>query len=309
MSAVGYYIFYGLTWIITLLPLPVLYIFSDITWFFAYYIFRYRRKVAFTNLHNAFPGKENREIRRIARRFYLHYCDEFVETMALIHMSPDEIKRRLTYLNPEVMHNLYEKGKSVIGVIGHYGNWEWLASLPLTFRYQACGIYKPLNDKRFDRLFIRMREKFGVVTIPMDLSLKKMLEFHKSGIRTITLFLTDQRPIRRNIRYWTTFLNQDTPVLLGTERIGKKTNQAIVFFNLQKLRRGYYQVEFIPLFENPQEARPYEITEKHVQVLEDIIRKNPEYWLWSHRRWRHNKKKWMKWAEDHNIEWEEKPHE
>ncbi|HDR89221.1 MAG TPA: hypothetical protein ENN63_06290 [Bacteroidetes bacterium] len=301
MPACWYYIFYSAVWLLTCLPLRVQYFISDLCFILIYYMAGYRRKIALGNLRMAFPDKSPAEIRRIARHFYRHFCDQFVETMNLMHMGEDEMIRRFRFKNPEVIDRLYRQNKSIVAVFGHYGNWEWLASLPLRFEYLSCAIYKPLNNKYFDRLYIRLREKFGVKTIPMSLTLKKMLEYKNSGIPTITLFLTDQRPIRRNIRYWTRFLGQPTPVLTGAERIAKKTGQAVVFFHIMKRKRGYYEVEFIPITEDPGKTPDFWITEQHTRILEKTIREQPEYWLWTHRRWRHRLERYREWAEKNKV--------
>jgi len=301
LSAIGYYIFYCLIRTVTMLPLQVLYLLSDVTYYFTYYLIRYRRQVVFTNLRRAFPENDERQNRQIAKRFYRHYCDLLAETMKLVHMSPVEIRKRVRYLNPGLLDELYDRGKSVIAVIGHYGNWEWLAGLPLHIKYQAFAIYKPMNNKQFDRFFIRLREQYGVKTFPMEHTVRRMVENRRNGLRTITMFLSDQRPIKRTIRYWTTFLRQDTPVLLGAERLAKKLDEAVVFFDVRKVQRGYYEVEFRLITDDPSGTKPCEITEKHVRVLESIIIEKPEYWLWSHRRWRHDKARWLTWAEQHGI--------
>ncbi len=301
MKLIAYTIFYSFTWLITLLPLRALYFFSDLAYLVIYYVAGYRKQIVFQNLNKAFPDMPARETRRIARTFYRHFCDQFVETMALIHMGEKEMRRRLLYKNPDLIDRLYREKKSIIAVFGHYGNWEWLASLPLRFSHTSCAIYKPLNDQRFDRLFRHIREKFGVHTIPMALTLKKMLQYRNEGTPTITLFLADQRPIRRNIRYWTRFLGQPTPVLTGSERIAKKTGQAVVFFNIQKVRRGIYELEFIPVTEDPGKTADFWITEQHTRILEKIIRDKPEYWLWTHRKWRHSLQKYRKWAAENGI--------
>ncbi len=289
MSNIGYYILFGIFWIIMLLPLRVLYLFSDILYFFSYYLIAYRKKVTLTNLKKSFPEKSSVEIRKIAKRFYRHLFDQFIESFKLLQMNEEQILKRFDYRNPEVLDELYSKDKSIITVFGHYGNWEWLASLPLVTKYKVLAIYKPLANSSFDKFFIRLREKFGIKTITIQQTLKKILDYQQNKELTITFFLGDQRPMRRYIKYWTTFLNQDTPILLGVEKISKQTDQAVVFIDIQKKKRGFYKIVFIKLFENPKETEEFEITEKHIRILEKIIINRPEFWLWSHRRWKHEK--------------------
>jgi KDO2-lipid IV(A) lauroyltransferase len=242
------------------------------------------------NLKNSFPDKSDDEINVITRNFYKHLCDNFIESMYVLNMSESELKKRYHYKNPELLRQLYDKNKSIILVIGHYGNWDWLCGLPLYTDHKVFAIYHPLSNKYFDELFNRIRKKFGVGLIQMSTSYREMLEASQNQILTVTLFLADQRPVWSSIRYWTTFLRQETPVLLGSELIAKKLDQAVIYLDVQKIRRGYYDVEFKLLYENPLQTKDHEITEAHTRMLENIITRKPEYWLWSHRRWKHNRK-------------------
>ncbi len=272
-------------WLLTLLPLRVLYIISDIC-FIIIYLLGYRRKVVMMNLKNSFPEKSHKELKTIAHRFYHHFCDSFIESFYALNISEKEIRKRYRYKNPEILNHLFEKKKSIILVFGHYGNWDWLNSLPLYTGHLNYALYHPLRNKYFDELFIRIRGKFGVKLIPMKTAYKDMLAASKKNILTITYFLTDQRPVWSSIRYWTTFLNQETPVLTGSEVIARKLDQAVVYLDIQKIKRGYYEAEFEIITENPTETKEFEITESHTRKLESIIIKKPEFWLWSHKRWK-----------------------
>jgi KDO2-lipid IV(A) lauroyltransferase len=283
------YIAYGFLKLISYLPLRVLYIFSDIIFFLVYHVAGYRKQVVHTNLKNAFPDKSEKEIRKIGKEFFSHFCDSFIETIKLWTIGEKEIKKRCQFLKPDFFDQYKQSGKSVIAILGHYGNWEWMTSFPAWKDVNLLPIYKPLHNKVFDNLYIELRERFGAKTLPKDDTLRTMLGYRNKKEFTITVFLGDQTPNKRSIHYWTKFLNQDTPILQGTERIAKKLNQAVVFCNMQKIRRGYYEVDFIPLFDNPKETKEFEITEKHTRVLEEYISKNPAYWLWSHKRWKHKK--------------------
>ena len=262
---------------------------SDFFFLIVYYAARYRKRVVMMNLMNSFPEKSEDEIKTIARKFYRHLCDNFIESFYVLNMSEKEFRKRYRYRNPELLRQLLNKDKSIILVMGHYGNWDWLCSLPLYFDQQVLAIYHPLSNKYFDELFNRIRNKFGVRLIQMKTAYREMLTATWNQILTITLFLTDQRPIWSSIHYWTTFLNQETPVLIGSESIAKKLNQAVVFADIQKIRRGYYDVEFKLVCENPEQTREFEITETQTRMLEEIIVKKPEYWLWSHKRWKHKR--------------------
>jgi Kdo2-lipid IVA lauroyltransferase/acyltransferase len=264
-------------------------LFSDFIFIIIYYIVRYRRDVVHSNLQLSFPEKTELELKEIGRKFYRHLCDSFIESFAMNGMNDAEIMKRYTYSNIDIINDLYNRGKSIIMTVGHYNNWEWYAGLQLHTKLRVIGIYKPLNNPYFNKHIIRLREKYGAQAIPMATSLKKLMEYHNQKILTITGFLTDQRPLAKNIEYWTTFLNQETPVQLGAEKIGKKLNYAIGYGHTRKIKRGYYETEFSILCENPRETADFEITEMHTRALEKTIREKPEYWLWSHRRWKHNR--------------------
>jgi KDO2-lipid IV(A) lauroyltransferase len=243
------------------------------------------------NLRNSFPEKSEDEIKTIARKFYRHLCDNFIESFYVLNMSEKEIRKRYRYRNPELLRHLQDKNKSIILVMGHYGNWDWLCGLPLSCEQQVLAIYRPLTNKYFDELFTRIRSKFGVRLIQMKTAYREMLTAAQNHVPTITLSLTDQRPAKRSIHYWTNFLNQETPVLTGSEAIAKKLDQAVVFADIQKVRRGYYDVELKLISDYPGQTKEFEITENHTRMLEKIIVRKPEYWLWSHKRWKHNRKK------------------
>ncbi|GAB7088319.1 lysophospholipid acyltransferase family protein [Marinifilum fragile] len=289
MTKIFSYIAYGFIKLLSYLPLPVLYIFSDIIFFIVYHVVGYRKQVVHTNLKNAFPEKSDKEIKKIGKEFFSHFCDSFIETIKLWTISEKEIKKRCKFLQPDFFDQYKESGKSVMAILGHYGNWEWMTSFPAWKDVNLLPIYKPLHNKVFDKLYIQLRERFGAKTLPKDDTLRTMLRYRSEKEFTVTVFLGDQTPNKNSIHYWTKFLNQDTPILQGTERIAKKLDQAVVFCSMQKVKRGYYEVDFIQLFDNPKETEDNEITEKHTRVLEEIIQKNPAYWLWSHKRWKHKK--------------------
>lgn len=289
MGTIGYYIFYSLNWIMTLLPLRVIYIFSDIMFLFLYYFPGYRRKIVDTNLRNSFPEKSQEELRIIARKYYHHLCDLIIETLKLTHIRKDEMMRRMRLTNPEVLEKLYNEGRDVVIVMGHYCNWEWLNILPLYTRLRNVLIYKPLQNKHFDRFLFSLRITNDCDPTPMANVVREIIKNRKINRRALYGFMTDQTPPRGEIKYWTNFLNQDTPVYLGAEKIAIKYDMAIVYFNIQKIKRGYYTFTAETLFEHTAGLPEDQITETHVKRLEEIIREKPEFWLWSHRRWKHKR--------------------
>ncbi len=288
-TAIFFYIYYGLCFLVSLLPMRVQYLFSDLLFVFAFYFPGYRKKLVFENIRKAFPEKSGLWVRNTARSFYRHMCDTIIETFAMLNFRKKDIMTRYRYKNPEVLYRYFEEGRSVVAVFGHYGNWEWFAGFPLVTPFRVLALYKPLKNKHFDRMVTSLRQKFGVVTVPVKQSLRRLLYYRNKGEPTITLFLGDQRPGPDRLNHWTTFFGRNTPVFTGTEKVAVKLDQPVVFLDIQKIKRGYYEVEIIPLFEKPGLTRPGEITEGHTRILEKIIRKKPEYWLWSHNRWKYTK--------------------
>jgi KDO2-lipid IV(A) lauroyltransferase len=289
MGAIGYYIFYGINWIITLLPLPVLYIISDILYLVLYYFPSYRRKVVATNLKNSFPEKTEEELKSIEKKYYIHLADLVIETFKVTHMTKAEQRKRFTYSNLEIIDKLREEKRDVIAVLGHYNNWEWPTLLPYYLKYKIIIIYKPLQNKYFNRFINNNRSKFGIVLTPTSQIIREIVNYKRNNINTLSVFISDQTPPKGDIKYWTTFLNQDTPVFTGVEKIASKYDMAIVFFHIQKVKRGHYNLDIELLLDHTAGLPEKLITEAHVRRLEEVIREKPEYWIWSHRRWKHKR--------------------
>jgi KDO2-lipid IV(A) lauroyltransferase len=290
MGTVGYYIFYGINWIITLFPIRILYISSDILFLFLYYFPSYRKKIVAENLRNSFPEKSTKEIALIARKFYRHLADLFIETLKLTHLSNNQLKKRMTVSNPELIEGLYDAGRDVAVVHSHYNNWEWLGvCYPLYTRYRTVSIYKPVQNSLFDRFVNNLRKRNNAGLAPMNMIVRKIIENQSKNIRTLYGFMADQTPAKALIEYYTEFLNQETPVFLGIEKIAAKYDMSVVFFNVQKVRRGYYNVIVELLFESTRDLPKYKVTEAHVKRLEEIIRQRPENWIWTHKRWKYKK--------------------
>ena len=271
------------------LPLRVLFLLSDLNFFFIYYVFGYRKKTVRENLKNSFPDKTDKELKKIERRFYRHFCDLFVEVNYSLFVSNRRVKKMVTFKNIDLINEFYDKGKSVIVTGGHYGNWELLNLFSLYVKHTVIGAYKPINNKHFENFINKSREKFGALPVPMHEVARMALKMSQEGKPFFLGLISDQTPVKGDIRYWTTFLNQDTPIFLGTEKIAVKANQPVLFCNMRKIKRGRYEVELELLTENPKETKQYEITEMHVKALERLIQEKPEYWLWSHRRWKHKR--------------------
>jgi acyl carrier protein len=285
----GYKIFYGLFWLIALLPFRCLYLISDLLYVLLRFVVRYRRNVIMENLRNSFPEKTEKERRLIARQFYHFFCDLIVETLKLVNINTSQINRRIRYSNPEIFDDLCKKGKQIFVVTGHYGNWEWTSTLQNTIPYHHTSLYQPLENKFFDKFIYDLRSRHGSEPIPIHMVIRAINRFKQENRLALLGFLSDQSPRRSEIHCWTTFLNQETPVYLGIEKLAKQYNAAVVYYEIRRVKRGYYEVDARLIAENAAETAEMEITSKHVQLLEETILRNPQYWLWSHRRWKHKK--------------------
>ena len=241
------------------------------------------------NLQKSFPEKTEKELTSIARRFYLHLCDVFFESIYMIRMSREEVLKRYKLENREVLDELYAKGKDAIFMMGHYGNWEWSCSAWYQVPFRTIGVYKPLMNKLFDRFFIYLRTRFGSQVAPMRSTFRVAATCKKNKDYFGILLVGDQRPAPHEITLWIDFMNQDTPVVLGPEKMGQKFDAPIVFLDVQPVKRGYYKVFPVVLCDNPKETSEHKITIKFFEALEKQIRNRPEYYLWSHKRWKYTR--------------------
>jgi KDO2-lipid IV(A) lauroyltransferase len=241
------------------------------------------------NLKNSFPQWDERKIRTTARKFYHYFIDQLFETFAAIYMSDRELRSRFTLRNPEIINHYYSSSQSLTLLMSHYGNWEWATICQAYLKHQAIVIYKPLRNKFIDTYLKKIRERYGFHTVAMEKIVRELHHYIENNVPTVTFYIADQRPLRAHIQYWLTFLNQDTPVILGPEKISVKYDLPVFYVNIIRPRRGFYEGEFIKLFEHGKQTKPYEITQKYYEILEKIIREKPEYWLWSHKRWKHKR--------------------
>ena len=290
IAAILFYITLPFIYLLSVLPFPILYAVSYVVYIMLYYVFGYRKKVVFENLKRSFPGKTDAQINIIAKDFYRYFCDLLLETFKTLTISRRAMLRHCSVDNKSLvlLNKLAAEGRSILLVLGHKGNWEWAGNtFSLAFHHQLFVIYHPLANPYFDRLMYKMRTRFGTKLIPMQDTFKEMVK-HKDEL-TATAFIADQTPQPQNA-YWTQFLNQDTPVYKGTERIATKLNRLVLFVSVQKLKRGYYK---LVIEENdimdPAVFTAGELTERHTRRLEEDIEEQPETWLWTHRRWKHKR--------------------
>jgi len=287
-----YYILLGVWYLFSLLPLRIHYIISDFLYWLLYKVMGYRRKVVWKNLSASFPEKSEAELKEIERGFYHFLCDYFVETVKMMTISKKEIKKRMAFKGVEVLDEVVESGQSIAMYLGHYCNWEWITSMPLwvTPKVQCGQIYHPLENKFFDRLILRSRERLGALCISMQDTLREMVRYKREGQPVLIGYISDQAPNWSNIHHWVDFMNQDTPVLTGTERIAKKMNHAAFYMEVRRVKRGYYEAEFKLITREPQKLEDFKLTDMYFDMLEKSIRQAPEFWLWSHNRWKRTRK-------------------
>ncbi len=289
MQAIVYYLVLPFLYLISLLPPFLLYGLSDFLYFLLYRVIGYRKKVVMANLKNAFPEKNEQERKDIMKRFYHYLCDLTLETFKTLTMSKAFSNKHCSF-SPEakqLFDSYNDKKKSIIVVMGHFGNWEWAGnSFSLLCKQQLYVIYHPLQNKYWNNLIINMRTRFGTKLIPMKDTFREMVR-NRNEINT-TAFIADQTPPPENA-YWTNFMKQDTPVFWGTEIIAKKLNYPVVYASVNRIKRGYYQITAEMIYEEPAKTGDGEISEKHTRMLEKDIEKQPEIWLWSHRRWKHKR--------------------
>lgn len=299
-----YYIIFLFWYLLSLLPLPVLYFFSDLLYFPLYYIIRYRRRLVRENLINSFPEKPKEKIICIEKQYYHFFCDYIIETIKLFSISEKQLKKRMTFggIDKIVAKLEAEKKNFCFVYLGHYCNWEWIASLPYWVPDDIlCGqIYHPLYNQAFNKLFLRLRNQFGGESIPMKETLRRIIELKRAKQKTIIGFISDQAPKWNSIHHWAQFFHRETPVFIGTERIGKQVDALIYYADVTRIKRGYYHCEFKQLADNAKSVPDYGLTDLYIQNLEQMITAAPQYWLWTHNRWKRTKEEFERRQQEEN---------
>jgi KDO2-lipid IV(A) lauroyltransferase len=285
MKFLTYLLLRAFIFLFRIAPFRVLYFFSDRIYFLVYSLFGYRKKVVLNNLRDSFPEKSEKEISLIARKFYHHLCDILVESIKAFSMKEDEVVKRYEYENTRFLDELYRQGKSAICVGGHYNNWEWSGIASGTqLKHRPVGFYKPLSNKMVDAIVRKTRVRGRSLLVSITNTSAVFSQDY--GEPAIFYMVADQSPSSVRMAYWMQFLNQDTAVLHGPEKYARLHNLPVVFAYPQKIKRGYYKLKFIMLVEDPSKTAPGEITRIYMNTLEKIIQDKPEFYLWSHRRWK-----------------------
>ena len=289
---IAFWVVYGTWYLLSLLPLWLHYLFSDLLFVVVAYVLRYRHNVIHKNLQIAYPDKSAQELKVLQRKFYRHMCDLIAESVKYTTISRKNIMRRMTFKGCEQIADIINSGQSVAVLLGHYGNWEWVTSLilwmpPLEREMVLGELYHPLRNKVFDRVVLKMRRRMGPECVPKNDSLRWLIGKKQEGILTVVGYINDQIPKWENIHHWVTFLNHpDTPVFTGIERITRQQNQAVAYLDVRCPRRGYYECEFQVITREPKSMGEFELTDIYFQRFEQTINRAPQYWLWSHNRWK-----------------------
>lgn len=287
-------ILYGVTYImfyaLSLLPFRALYIISDFMYILIYMLVGYRKKVVRKNIATSFPEKGSKELACIERRFYRWFCDYFVETIKLLSISPQQMSRHIEFRNVEELEQCFDNGQSCAAILGHYCNWEWLSGVGIAYTRHKDAvsglIYHPLYSDVFNRLFISLRSHLGGVCIPKNEILRYLLRYRQEKRHSLFGYISDQVPKWENIHLWLDFLNHDTPVFTGGERIMKKMNDAVFYVDMERTRRGHYVCTFRLITKEPDSLPKYEITRTFFRMLEQSVRRDPSCYLWTHNRWK-----------------------
>lgn len=288
-------IFFGLVYALlkffSLFPIRVLNGVGYLIFLLLNRVLHYRKDVILGNLRNSFPEKSAKEIEDIKTNFYRYFSRLLVENVKMFHLPLEKLEKYIHLENPGIMRDYFNSGKNVAVLAAHYGNWEWLLGLRKDIFHHPLGIYKTLNNKYFDKFFVHHRSQYGTEMVNMR-EVPRVLMHNKENKRlSLTVFIADQSPVWEEIQYWTNFLNQETPVYLGAEKLARKLDMAVVYFRMKVKPGNHYSVEVIPLADNASEWKEYTITERYLSLLEEDIRNAPEYWLWSHRRWKLSEKR------------------
>lgn len=281
--------------LLSYIPFGVMYLLADGVYSVLYYVVRYRRKIVRRNLTESFPEKDAAEIKRIEKKFYRFFADMMLESCKLASLSKEKMKCRMKFKNVEAVNMLLRKGESVSIYLGHYGNWEWISSMPLWLESGVTGaqIYHKLRNEHIDRLMLYLRGRMGAVSVDMHRTARYITELAGDHQVCAIGFIADQSPKFRESRHFLSFLHHKTPVLVGPEKITKHYGFGAFYLDVKRIRRGYYEAEFVRLYENPRTLPDFELTALYFKHLEQAILRQPELYLWTHNRFKHAEKENM----------------
>lgn len=287
MQLLAYILIYPILWFISILPFRLLYALSDFLYILMYYVFRYRKQTVIDNLRLVFPEKSDHEIKIITKKFFHHFCDMILESIKSMNISLESMKARYTFKNLDIIREFEKQNKSIVLMCAHYGSWEWIFILQTYTTHRGYGIYKRLQNKYFDRLIKSIRARYNSYLITTKETFSVLEDAKKNGILSMNGFASDQSPKKHKAHHWNEFMGIKVPVHTGAEMLAKKLDMPVVFFAVERKKRGYYEATFQTLAEKPTDFKDYEITDKFLKLVEAQIHEAPEYYLWTHKRWKH----------------------
>lgn len=289
MQLVVFILIYPILWLISILPYRLFYLFSDFICFFVYRVIGYRKGTVRENLLLAFPEKSAEERLAIERKFYHHLCDLFLEIIKTLSISAEEMNKRFTISNLEVLQEMESKGKSIALMTGHYASYEWSVSVNKKLSVKGYAIYKKIANKYFDKLVRDIREKFGATLITTKETIPTIEANYIAGVQSIYGFASDQSPKASRAINWGPFFGIETPLQTGAEMLSKKFDMNVIFMRIRKVKRGYYDCSFEVMTYDAKSIPDFELTHQFMRKVEEQILAAPEYYLWTHKRWKHRK--------------------
>ncbi|KQO26135.1 lipid A biosynthesis acyltransferase [Flavobacterium sp. Leaf82] len=287
MQFLVYILAYPLLWLISILPFRLFYWLSDCVYFIVYHIIGYRTKVVRKNLALTLPHLTKEERKEVEKKFYQHMCDMFLEMIKTMSISPEEMQKRFTITNIEVLREYEKKGKSVVLVASHYASWEWLLTINKRIAFRGIGVYKKIANPYFDKLIRKIRSKYDAELVETRKTIPLMAQNQRDGILSLYGLASDQSPKLDRIFHSMKFMGIEVPVHTGAEMLAKKYDLSVIFVKVKKVARGYYEATIVPIADDPKEYDNFEITEKYLREVEKQIYEAPEYYLWTHKRWKH----------------------
>lgn len=290
MQRIIFYIFYPFVWLLSLVPFPVLYAISDFIFLILYYIVGYRKELVYSNLKRVFPDKSKKELLQIRRKFFHHFVDIMMEVVKTFSISKKQIAKRYHYKNMVLLEEIAAKGKSMIIVGSHHGNWEWNVSINIHTDIPSYATYTKISNKVFENKIKISRERFGINMILKKDTIPNMSNNHKNNAVGIYGLLSDQSPQLQKTYYWSDFLGVRVPIHTGAEMLAKKYDCAVVYYQVNKVKRGFYEVDFELITENPKDYKDYEITDLFLEKVEKQVLSKPNSYLWTHNRFKHEGK-------------------
>lgn len=290
MKRLSYLLLHGAAYGLSLLPLCVHYMLADCIFLIIFYVIKYRRKLVQKNLSASFPEKDEAELRQIERQFFHWLCDYFAETIKLLSISNKGLLRHIEFRGVDQLEKVFDEGRNCAAILGHYCNWEWLSATGLAFRRYPEAvmglIYHPLYNEAFDQLFVDIRSAHGGVCVPKNDILRYLIGYKREDRRSLFGYISDQAPKWENMHLWVDFLNHDTPVFTGAERIMQKMNDAVFYVDMERPRRGKYICTFRLISAEAAKDKEFDITRRFFKMLEQSIRRQPAFYLWTHNRWK-----------------------